>query len=151
MASKLTEEERNERIKMVGEYYVNTPDASVRSTVEHFKKQNINISVFTVSKYIEKYKKLYPQKAKMVQEVVDSRKPKTVDDNEIKERVLKEAKMVLEGFTIDQIANLTDTEYWVVYRDLGQRLEKVDIELYAAVCVIMNQNSLENINHNKNK
>ena len=151
MGIKLTEEERLERIKLVVEYYINTKDASVRSTVEHFKNMNISISVATVSKYIELYKKIYPQKAKMVQEVINSRLPKTIENKEIRERVLKEAKMVLEGFTIEQISNLTDCEYWVVYRDLNQRLQKVDIELYTFVCTILNQNSLENLNHNKSK
>jgi hypothetical protein len=150
MGVKLTEEERLERIKLVGEYYINTKDASVRSTVDHFKSINIDISTATVSKYIELYKKLYPNKAKKVQEVIDSRTPKTVEDKEIRDRVLKEAKMVLKGFTIEQISELTDTEYWVVYRDLGQRLQKVDIELFAAVCTIMNQNSLENLIPKKN-
>ncbi len=151
MGVKLTEEERLERIKLVGEYYINTKDASVRSTVDHFKSINIDISTATVSKYIELYKKLYPNKAKKVQEVIDSRTPKTVEDKEIRDRVLKEAKMVLKGFTIEQISELTDTEYWVVYRDLGQRLQKVDIELYALVCTIMNQNSLDNLYCNKKK
>lgn len=150
MANKLTEEERLERIKLVGEYYTNTENASVRSTVEYFKKNNMDISVATVSKYIELYKKLYPQYAKKVDEVIESRTPKTVEDKEIRERVLMEAKMILEGYTIEQISELTDTEYWVVYRDLGQRLQKVDIELFAAVCTIMNQNSLENLIPKKN-
>ena len=151
MSSKLTEEERLERIKLVGEYYINTKDASVRSTVEYFKKNNMDISTATVSNYIELYKKLYPNKAKKVQDIISSRTPKTVDDKKVRERVLKEAKMVLEGFTIEQISELTDTEYWVVYRDLGPRLLKVDIELYAVVCTILNQNSLDNLNHNNKK
>ena len=145
MGSKLTDEERLERIKLVGDYYTNTKDASVRSTVEHFKNMNINISVYTVSKYIEMYKKLFPQKAKKVQDIIDSRTPKTVEDKEIKERILNEAKMVLAGHTIEQIAELTGTEYWVVYRDLGQRLQKIDNELYAVVGVILSQNSLGNL------
>lgn len=149
MAIKLTEEERNNRIKMVGEYYINTPNASVRTTSQYFKENYFDISIATVSNYIELYKKLYPNKAKQVDDVIESRTPKTVEDKYIRDRVLKEARMILEGFTIEQISELNDIEYWVVYRDLGERLKKVDIELYAAVCTIFNQNSLDNLNYRK--
>ena len=149
MAIKLTEEERNNRIKLVGEYYINTPNASVRTTSQYFKENYFDISIATVSNYIELYKKLYPNKAKKVDEVIESRTPKTVEDKYIRDRVLKEAKMILQGFTIEQISELNDIEYWVVYRDLGERLKKVDIELYAAVCTIFNQNSLDNLNYRK--
>lgn len=149
MSVKITDEERRERIKMVGEYYINTPNASVRSTSQYFKENYFDISIATVSNYIEQYKKLYPNKAKKVQEVIDSRTPKTVDDKYIRDRVLKEARMVLQGFTIEQISEINEIEYWVVYRDLGERLRKVDIELYAAVCTILNQNSLDNLNYKK--
>ena len=57
MAIKLTEEERNNRIKMVGEYYINTPNASVRTTSQYFKENYFDISIATVSNYIELYKK----------------------------------------------------------------------------------------------
>ena len=149
MTVKLTEEERNNRIKFVGEYYINTPNASVRTTSQYFKENYFDISIATVSNYIELYKKLYPNKAKKVDEVIESRTPKTVEDKYIRDRVLKEAKMILQGFTIEQISELNDIEYWVVYRDLGERLKKVDIELYAAVCTIFNQNSLDNLNYRK--
>ena len=149
MAIKLTEEERNNRIKLVGEYYINTPNASVRTTSQYFKENYFDISIATVSNYIELYKKLYPNKAKKVDDVIESRTPKTVEDKYIRDRVLKEAKMILQGFTIEQISELNDIEYWVVYRDLGERLKKVDIELYAAVCTILNQNSLDNLNYRK--
>ncbi len=149
MTVKLTEEERNNRIKLVGEYYINTPNASVRTTSQYFKENYFDISIATVSNYIELYKKLYPNKAKKVDEVIESRTPKTVEDKYIRDRVLKEAKMILQGFTIEQISELNDIEYWVVYRDLGERLKKVDIELYAAVCTIFNQNSLDNLNYRK--
>ncbi|MBQ7240711.1 MAG: sporulation transcriptional regulator SpoIIID [Bacilli bacterium] len=149
MAIKLTEEERNNRIKLVGEYYINTPNASVRSTSQYFKENYFDISIATVSNYIDLYKKLYPNKAKIVDDVIESRTPKTVEDKYIRDRVLKEAKMILQGFTIEQISELNDIEYWVVYRDLGERLKKVDIELYAAVCTIFNQNSLDNLNYRK--
>ena len=149
MAIKLTEEERNNRIKLVGEHYINTPNASVRSTSQYFKENYFDISIATVSNYIDLYKKLYPNKAKIVDDVIESRTPKTVEDKYIRDRVLKEAKMILQGFTIEQISELNDIEYWVVYRDLGERLKKVDIELYAAVCTIFNQNSLDNLNYRK--
>ena len=149
MAIKLTEEERNNRIKLVGEYYINTPNASVRSTSQYFKENYFDISIATVSNYIDLYKKLYPNKAKIVDDVIESRTPKTVEDKYIRDRVLKEAKMILQGFTIEQISELNDIEYWVGYRDLGERLKKVDIELYAAVCTIFNQNSLDNLNYRK--
>ena len=149
MTVKLTEEERNNNIKFVGEYYINTPNASVRTTSQYFKENYFDISIATVSNYIELYKKLYPNKAKKVDEVIESRTPKTVEDKYIRDRVLKEAKMILQGFTIEQISELNDIEYWVVYRDLGERLKKVDIELYAAVCTIFNQNSLDNLNYRK--
>lgn len=151
MAAKVPDNERDERIILVGEYYTNTPNASVRSTAEYFSNNFFKISFATVSDYIKRYKKMYPDKSDLVQQVVDSRKPVTYHEEHIQNRILKEAELVLEGYTMENIADLFDLEYWTVVRDLGMRLAKIDMNLYEQVKNSLSQNTLDNLNYTINK
>ena len=143
--TRLTEEERNERVLLVGEYYTSTKDASVRSTAKHFSDMGISMSYVTVQDYIQRYKKMYPNKSGLVQEVIDSRKPLTIEDEEIKKRVIMEANLVIGGYTVSAISDMFDVDYWTVVRDLAKRLPLLDMNLYEQVKEIMNQNSLDNL------
>ena len=51
MASNLNDndEERDRRVELVGEYYLQTPNASVRSTANYFTEHYFTISGATVS------------------------------------------------------------------------------------------------------
>ena len=105
----------------------------------------ISMSYVTVQDYIQRYKKMYPNKSGLVQEVIDSRKPLTIEDEEIKERVIMEANLVIGGYTVSAISDMFDVDYWTVVRDLAKRLPLLDMNLYEQVKEIMNQNSLDNL------
>jgi len=143
--TRLTDEEREERINLVGEYYTMNPDASVRSTAKYFSNQGMFMSYVTVQDYIQRYKKRHPEKSDLVQQVIDSRKPLTVENQEIKDRIINEAKLVIEGYTIANISEVMSVDYWTVVRDLAKRLPLLDMELYEQVKTIMNQNSMDNL------
>ena len=143
--TRLTEEEREERINLVGEYYTTNPNASVRTTAKYFSDQGMFMSYVTVQDYIQRYKKRHPERSDLVQQVIDSRKPLTVENDEVKERIINEARLVIEGYTIDNISDLLGVEYWTIIRDLAKRLPLLDMELYEQVKTIMNQNSKDNL------
>ncbi len=143
--TRLTDEEREERINLVGEYYTMNPDASVRSTAKYFSNQGMFMSYVTVQDYIQRYKKRHPEKSDLVQQVIDSRKPLTVENQEIRNRIINEAKLVIEGYTIANISEVMSVDYWTVVRDLAKRLPLLDMELYEQVKTIMNQNSMDNL------
>ena len=144
MPSKLTDEERLERIREVGDYYCNN-DVSVRSTVEYFKSKGYDISTATVSTYLKAYKRLFSVDEENVQKVIDSRKPVTYKDPFVKKRILEEVKLLRNGYTVQGIADFTGVDYWTVSRDLTTRLKKLDKELYEDVSIILNNNSLSNL------
>ena len=50
MAKKFTEEEKNERIELIGEYFLET-GASTREIAKHFSENQFKISNKTVSLY----------------------------------------------------------------------------------------------------
>lgn len=142
---RITDDEREERINLVGKYITENPDASVRATAKHFQDIGIFMSYVTVQDYIQRYKKKNPDKSEIIQQIVDSRKPLTVEDEETKERIIREANMVIEGYSLANISDLESIEYWTVVRDLGKRLPLLNKELYEQVKVILTQNSMDNL------
>jgi hypothetical protein len=149
--TRITDEEREERVNLVGEYITANPNASVRSTAKHFQEIGFSMSYVTVQDYIQRYKKRHPEKSDYIQQIVDSRKPLTVESEETKERILREANMVIEGYTLANISDLESIEYWTVVRDLGKRLPLLDKELYEQVKAILTQNSMDNLVHKEPK
>ena len=143
--TRITDEEREERINLVGEYYTANPDASFRTTAKHFSDMGMFMSYVTVQDYIQRYKKSHPEKADLVQKVVDSRKPLTLENEETKERIIKEANLVIEGYTIQNISDLLEVDYWTVVRDLEKRLPSLNKDLYEQVKTVLTQNSLDNL------
>ena len=63
----------------------------------------------------------------------------------IVKRVLKSAKLCLEGHSIEEISGILETTFWTTYRDLNVRLKKVDEELYKEVIKQMSENSNDNL------
>ena len=151
MGRRITDEEREERVNLVGEYITENPDVSVRIAAKHFQELGYSMSYVTVQNYIQRYKTKYPERSDMVQQIVDSRKPLTIEDDVIKERVLREANKVLEGYTLENISEMESVEYWTVVRDLAKRLPILDQNLYAQVAAILTQNSMNNLVHKETK
>lgn len=148
MASNFTDEERTERIIMVGEYFINNPNVSTRKISEYFSnmENGFKISNVTVLDYIKRYKEMLDSiGAQFVVEKLSINKPKTVDDKCVRDRVLSVVSYFLDGMTVQDIVCKTGYSFWVIYRDLTERLEKIDYDLYLKVSSEMNRRRFENL------
>lgn len=141
MAKTFTEEERDKLIEQVGSYYLITKE-SYRDIAKEF-----GISAPTVKDYIDKYKKLHGH---LATEINESIKEKTSQNNsinnpEIKERVLKVYMYILEGYTFEEIAALLNESINTVYNDINIRLEQVNPAYKEEVAAIMRKRSNQNL------
>ena len=130
-----SEDERERRVILVGNYFLENPNASTRSAAKYFSDNFFKISNYTIHDYLQRYKRMIEIKdeesVKKITEMMDDNKPDTVADEKIKERVLYNAKLFLDNnMTVDDIANSTGVSFWTVYRDLKQRLAFIDEKLY---------------------
>lgn len=125
------EEERNRRIELVGSYIIET-GSSIRDTVEIFNENFFKISIPTVVDYRNLYLKRHPQFKVEMQKIINQNSPETIESEEVKNRVLKIAKLINSGFTISEIQNKFNASYWTTYRDI-ERLKKLDEALYNEV------------------
>lgn len=140
----MTDEEREKLVIEIADY-ITENKTSTRKTAQHF-----NISNYTVSEYMNnRLKSLDGLKYKKVQQVLKGNKPKTIDDKEIENRVLKVLELLKSGFTVKEIASsLGETEF-TIYRDISNRLKKLSSEDYELAKKILEDNSLMNLNNNK--
>lgn len=60
-----------------------------------------------------------------MQKIINQNSPETIESEEVKNRVLKIAKLITSGFTISEIQNTLNASYWTIYRDI-ERLKKLD-------------------------
>lgn len=125
------EEERNRRIELVESYIIKT-GSSIRDTVEYFNENFFKISIPTVVDYRNLYLKRHPQFKVEMQKIINQNSPETIESEEVKNRVLKIAKLITSGFTISEIQNKFNASYWTIYRDI-ERLKKLDEALYNEV------------------
>lgn len=140
----MTEEEREILVIEIADYIIEN-QTSTRKTAEHFK-----ISNYTVSEYMKnRLKNLDITRYKKVRQILTSNKPKTINDEEIENRVLKVLELLKSGFTVKEIAHsLGETEF-TIYRDISNRLKKLSTEDYELAKKILEENSLINLNNNK--
>lgn len=149
------DEERLRRIMLIGEYMYVT-GSSTRKTAKYFTENYFEISNYTVSQYLKLYSEMNPDKKNKIKEMIEERTVTSLDDENVKNRVLKVADLVLEGYTLEEIAKTMAAEneieemYWTVYRDIHNRLAKLDIDKYNQIKVILKERSLDNLN-DKNK
>lgn len=152
MAANFSKEEREERMILVGEYFLSHPDCSTRDIADYFSniENGFKISNVTVLDYIRKYKEMLNSvQLSEIDEHIDSNKPKGVSCAYVRYRVLLFAQRVLEGLGIDEIACDYNVSYWTVYRDLSERLAKIDQELYFKVCDEFDKRRLNNLQKKK--
>lgn len=123
--------ELEERIIAVCEYIINN-NSSYRRVAAEF-----GISVATVSDYCQRFAKLKPQRYQELKKVIDKNTEPTIKDENVKKRVLENAKLIVSGKTIEEISADTGIDYWVVYRDIKNRLKNVDSELYEEVSQVL--------------
>lgn len=132
--------ELDKKVNEVCEHIINTKD-SYRKTGSLF-----HISVATVSDYCNRFAKLNPQRYQELKKVIDSNSEPTIKDENVKKRVLTNARLIVEGNTIEEITSITGIDYWVVYRDIKNRLKNIDSELYEQVNSILKAHRNANLN-----
>lgn len=138
--SKFTYEERVELTNEIADYIINTK-SSTRNAAKKF-----NISNATVSVLMNEFLKLLNiKKFLLVQEVLNSNKPKTYKDEDVKKRVLLVADLVLKGFTVEKISKYINETINIVNEDLQTRLNKINPELYIEVKNLLTKNSRNNL------
>ncbi len=137
--------ELEERIIAVCEYIINN-NSSYRKAGSEF-----GVSVATVSDYCQRFAKLKPQRYQELKKVIDKNTEPTIKDDNVKKRVLENAKLIVSGKTIEEISEETGIDYWVVYRDIKNRLKNVDSELYEEVSQVLQFRKNANLNRGGKK
>ena len=119
--------------------------------------KNHNISHVTLREHFIKYlPEIDYELALCVNEKKDERKEKSIEDPEIKLRVLKAYSLIMgQNMTINDIAQKLNSTPFTIYRDLTSRIHKLDfnnedIELLKAKLVEHSRNNLnQNIRRGK--
>lgn len=137
--------ELEKRVIEVCEHIITTKN-SYRKTSKIF-----GISVATVSDYCDRFAKLKPQRYPELKKVIEANTEPTIKDENVKKRVLENAKLIVEGNTIEEIVISTGIDYWVVYRDIKNRLKNIDVELFEQVDSILKSRSKANLNRGGKK
>lgn len=123
-------DERKEFVLTVAKYFVLT-GKSTRQLADIFKVSNYTIhSILTKQLeqlYLETKNKDHFDLYKEVQEVLEKNKNnKSVEDKEVRKRVLEASKLLLSGKIISEIAEILQVSFYTIYRDLTVRLPKIN-------------------------
>lgn len=145
-------EERKEYILTIAKYFVLT-GKSTRQLSGVFKVSNFTIhSILTKQLeqlYLETRNKEYLDLYKEVQDVLQKNKNnKSVEDADIRKRVLEASKLLLTGKTVSEIAEILNSSFYTIYRDLTVRLPKIngiDSEVVNNVQLTMHTNKEINL------
>lgn len=148
MASKISDDERERRIYLVGTFFLEEK-SSIRKTAAFFTENFFSISSATVHDYLNRFINKYPNTKEQILSIIESNKEDSIEKHEVRERVLKNLKLALNGYTVEEISVRTNTSYWTVYRDLRERLPKIDEEYYKQVVLLLNENKERNLRHGK--
>ena len=154
MGRKYTEEERLERIELIGQYFFET-GASTRDIAKYFTDNYFEISNKTVSLYIKEYMNTHNEKKDKLKDLIDNNTEKSIEDFETRERVLTVARLVLQGYTKEKIADELGVSIKTVERDISSRLPMIceqdeDYKIYYdAVMNSLHNNQVSTIDKNR--
>ena len=148
MASKISDDERKRRVYLVGTFFLEEK-SSIRKTAAFFTENFFSISSATVHDYLNRFINKYPNTKEQILSIIESNKEDSIEKHEVRERVLKNLKLALSGYTVEEISVRTNTSYWTVYRDLRERLPKIDEEYYKQVVLLLSENKERNLRHGK--
>ena len=154
MGKKYAEEERLERIEIIGKYFLDT-GASTRDIAKYFTDNYFDISNKTVSLYIKEYMNSHSEKKEEIKDLIDNNTEKSIEDLETRERVLTVARLVLQGHTKEEISNELGVSIKTVERDISSRLSMLceqdeDYKIYyKAVMNSLHHNQVSTIEKNR--
>lgn len=143
-AIRFTHKERDEITIKIADYIILT-GSSTRKTAVEFGLSNVTILTL-MNKVLPN---LDMQKYLKVQEILQRNKPKTINDEEVRNRVLESAELIKQGLTVGEIAKQKNLSVHIIYEDLQTRLQRISQDLYEEIKDIEMQNSLNNLKSNK--
>ncbi|MBO6195614.1 MAG: hypothetical protein J6O56_04690 [Bacilli bacterium] len=152
---RINEQERLRRIEMVGNYFLETGKPT-REISRYFSDNYFEISNKTVYSYIKKYQELHKDKKDDINKLIDNNTEKSIEDPEVRERIFKVARLVLEGYTKEEISEILNISVKIVERDINPRLEMLsehdeDLKIYYdAVINSLNAHQINALNENRN-
>jgi len=148
MARTFSEEERLELINKVGKYFLHSKERpSCRKCVEYLKNNGISISSATVQDYLHRFIKENPSVADIIYDIIDGNKPKTVEDENIKNRVLLVSNMVANGLSINEVVTQTGYTKDTIHNDITKRIFLIDVDLALRVKESLDNHKLANLMH----
>ena len=145
MAATFEDEKREELINAVGNYFLYAVKPSYRKCIEHIKSGGNSISLPTVKDYLARFIKNNPSSGEIILERINLNIPKTVEDEEVRNRVLIAANMIANGLTIDEVSSNMKEPKDVIYRDITDRIFAIDQELGNKVKYQLEQNRKANL------
>ncbi len=126
------DEEREKRVILVGELFELT-GLSTRKLSAFLTNNFFPISNSTVSDYLQRFCKMRPNEVELIKERITNNTSDSIEKEEVKNRVIKNMKLFEQGFTIEEIADNTNDNFWSVYRDITVRSRKIDPEHFEEV------------------
>ena len=110
------------------QYIINQADMYLSGMSYRQIAKEVGQSHVTVrTNIIERLRKINLEKYYKVLEKVEENKEKTVNDSEVRKRILTSYKLLTEeNKTIIEIANILGTTEFTIYRDLTKRLKELN-------------------------
>lgn len=91
----------------------------------------------------------YPERKNLVLEILSNNKEDSVEEESVRNRVMNNLKYALSGYTVEEISSLSKISYWTVYRDLSDRLPKIDIKLSNEVIIVLDKRKRNNLKNGR--
>ena len=157
-------EERNRRIQLVGKYFVDT-GLPTRQIASYFSENFFKISNKTVYQYIRQYMKMHPEECQNIQEKIENNTEKTITDANTRKRVFLVAKLVIEGYTINEIVDILNSsntnedkisiknvehDIFIRLKKLAKQDSNID-KIYQLVLINTNSHKITALHENRNK
>ena len=145
MARTFDEDKRTELINAVGKYYLYRNDPSYRRCAEYLTKAGNSISNATVKDYLDRFMRMNPETAPIIYDIVSGNKPKTIEDESVRNRVIMVSNMVANGLTIEDVFEQTGYTKDVIHNDITKRIYQIDIDLALKVKEVLTRHKLDNL------
>ncbi len=127
--------------EMITEMFVSDPtNTSTRKT-----GKKLGYSHITIYNHLKKMSLADNQNGEIITGILNGNKPATVKDDFVLERILKAVKLLRQGFTVIEIANIFEVSSNVIYNDLSKRTKIISQELYEEVKSILETHKLANL------
>lgn len=141
----ISPEVKEQLINKVGSLFLATGESSRNLSKILLQDYNIKLSHVTVLNYIKLFAQYNACEAQIVASYIRENTEDTINDPEVYERVLEIAKRLKAGENIQQVSIELGISYWTAYRDINERLKRINESLYNEVKEALKRNSLSNI------